>query len=365
MIHMEKISTNQLTCLVILTQVGVSVLTIPYTSAHYSGFDSWISLLLGGLICQVAILIIYQLGKRYALQPLPQYITAIVGKPLGWFLNVLIAAYFAENSLMVVVSYADVISRWKLFMTPWFVLIGVSVVIAAYIASSTLRTIATITQTIMLMFAICCLIIFISGMGKGDLRHLLPVGSHGIGAIIRGTLPTFWSYSGFELLLYAFPFVSCRSKKEIAIAVSTANGVTTLFYVLISIIVLYNFSEKQMNSIPEPMVYILRKFSWPVVQSLDILFMAIWMSVTTVTVYVYLFMSARYLAFARRQEIRNHPLLVWILAFVCFAIGIWGSDRQWIFKFSDFHNSANAVMIFLVPTFLLLVSLVRGKAETG
>lgn len=365
MIHLKKISINQLFCLVILTQVGVRVLSIPYYESRNSGYDSWISILIGGFIAQAVILIIYQLGKRYDDRSLPEYISTIIGKPLGLVLNFLFAMYFMESSLMVVVSYSDVINRWVLFETPWFVLIGVSLAIAAYIASSTLRSIANITVTIMVEFLICFLIIMISGMGNGDFRHLLPVGTHGFESILKDTLPAFWAYAGYELLLYVFPFVKSHKKKDILIAMSLANGFTTFFYVLISVIVTYNFSESQLNSIQEPMVYILRKFRWPVVQSLDILFLTTWLAVTTVTVYVYLFLSARYLAFVRGKEISKHSLLVWLLAIVCFVIGLWGSDRQWIFRFSNFHNTNTLIIVAIVPTILLLVSLVRRRALGG
>lgn len=365
MIHLDKISITQLFCLVILTQVGIHVLSIPYHESRNSGYDSWMSILLGGIIAQVVILIIYQLGKSYDDRPLPQYLSAIIGKPLGSVLNLLFALYFVESSLIVVVSYSDVINRWVLFETPWFVLIGVSLAIAAYIATSTLRSIVNITTTIMVMFLICSLIIMICGMGEGDVRHLLPVGTHGFGSILKDTLPAFWAYAGYELLLYVFPFVKCHKKKDILIAMSLANGFTTFFYVLISVIVTYNFSESQINFIQEPMVFILRKFKWPVVQSLDILFMALWLSVTTVTAYVYLFLSARYLAFVRGKEIRKHSLLVWLLAIVCFVIGLWGTDRQWIFRFTTIHNTNTVIIIVIVPTILFLVSLVRRRAVGG
>ena len=365
MIHLEKISLNQLFCLVVLTQVGVRVLSIPYAESSNAGYDAWLSVLIGGLIAQVVILIIYQLGKRYEDRPLPQYIFEIVGKPLGSALNFLIAAFCLESSLMVVVSYSDVLTRWVLFETPWSVLIGISCAIAGYIASSKLRSIATITQTVMLLFFVCFLIIFISGMGNGDWRHFLPIGTHGIGSILKATLPAFWAYAGYELLLYVFPFLKFRRKKDILIAMSLANAFTTFFYVMIAIIVTYNFSERQLNSIPEPMVFILRSFRWPVVQNLDILFMTIWFALTTVTVYVYLFLSARYLAFVFGRGSHTHTLLVWILTVVSFSIGIWGSNRQWMFKFSDFHNKVTVIIIVIIPTFLLLTSLARRKAAEG
>jgi spore germination protein (amino acid permease) len=366
MIHLEKISISSLVCLVILTQIGAHILKIPYQESLHSGYDSWISLFLGGVIAQGIILIIYQLGKRYADQPLPYYIFAITGKPLGAILNILLAAYCVENSLIVIVSYSDVLNRWVLFETPWSVLIGVSCLIAAYIASSTLRSMTQITKLIMIMFLIGMAIIFVSGMGRGDFRNFLPVGSHGIVSIIRDAIPTLWAYSGFELLLYVFPFISCHKKKDIFIAMSVANGFTTMIYVLVAVIVTYNYSESQIKVIPEPMVFILRKFNWPVVQSLDIVFMTIWLSVTTVTVFVYLFLGARYLAFVSGKEIQKHPLIVWILAIICFFVGLWGSDKQWLLRLSNFHNIyATWFIITIIPTTLLFVSIVRRKVAKG
>ncbi|PGS51600.1 GerAB/ArcD/ProY family transporter [Bacillus sp. AFS041924] len=361
MIQLKKISINQLICLVVLNQVGVSVLSIPYKMSQISGYDSWMSLIIGGIIAQIGILVVYQLGKNYPDRSIQQYIFSITGKPIGMIINLLFAAYCAESCLMVVVSYSDVINRWLLFETPWFVLIGLMTLIAGYIASSTLRSISTITQSIMLMFFVCFVIIFISGFGNGDIRHFLPIGTHGIAPILKGSIPAFWAYAGYELLLYVFPYVKCKKKKNILVAMSVANGLTTLFYVFIAFIVTYNFSEKQLNLIPEPMIFILRKFRWPVVQSLDILFITIWLSVTLVTAYIYLFLSARYLAFIGSKEIRNHSLLVWSIAILCFVAGIFFTQRQWIPKFSEYHNISTAIMIMGVPTVLLLISFVKEK----
>ncbi|MGG0175902.1 GerAB/ArcD/ProY family transporter [Gottfriedia acidiceleris] len=361
MIQIKKITINQLICLVILNQVGVSVLSIPYKMSKTSGYDSWMSLIIGGVISQIGILILYQLGKRYPDRPFQQYIKSILGKPLGSIINLLFAVYCVQSFLMVVVSYSDIINRWILFETPWFVLIGILVIIAGYVATSTLRSIATITQSIMFMFFICFVIIFISGFGKGDIRHFLPIGTHGIAPILKGAIPAFWAYAGYELLLYVFPYVKCKKNSDILIAMSVANGFTTLFYVFIAFIVTYNFSEHQLNYIPEPMVFILRKFRWPVVQSLDILFISIWLSVVLVTAYIYLFLSARYLAFLGKSEISKHTLLVWIIGIICFVAGVFFSSRHFIPVFSNYHNITTAIVILGLPTLLLLISFIKEK----
>ncbi|WNQ12823.1 GerAB/ArcD/ProY family transporter [Paenibacillus aurantius] len=360
MIHLKQISLTRLFVLVVLTQIGVHVLSIPYEESRKSGYDAWISVLVGGAIAQAAILIIYALGKNYADQPFPRYLSSIVGKPLASILNILLAVYFLESSLLVTVSYTDVINRWVLFTTPWFVIFGFMLFIAAYIASSSLRSLAVVSQTIMVMFLIgCAIVIFSGGLEEGDFRHFLPIGAHGAGSIMLDSFRAFWAYAGYELLLYVFPYVKYRKKRDVLIALSAANGVTTLFYLLISVIVLYSLSENQLRFVPEPMVFILRQFKWPVVQNLDILFMMLWLSVTLVTAYVYLFMAARYLAFVGTKEIQKHTLLVWILAFLCFAAGFWGSDRHRMLQFANYHNTSTAIAIVLIPTILLIVSRIR------
>lgn len=364
MIQLKKISINQLICLVILNQVGVSILSIPHTESLIAGYDSWMSIILGGLIAQFAILIVYLLGKTYPDRSFQHYIPSIIGKPLGTIINLLFAVYSAQSCLMIIVTYTDVLNRWLLFETPWFVLIGLMVIVSGYIASSSLRSIATITQSIMTMFLIGVIIIFVSGFGKGDLRHFLPIGTHSIGPIIKGVVPAFWAYAGYELLLYVFPFVKYKKKKDILIAVSVANGITTFFYVFVTFVVTYNFSEKQLKYIPEPMIFILRKFRWPVVQSLDILFIAIWLSVTLVTAYIYLFLSARYLAFLGKKEIRKHSLLVWMVTIICFGVGIFFSNRDLISGFTKYHNVSTAIMLLGVPTLLLFISFVKEKVTS-
>lgn len=359
--RINKINLKQLFCLVILTQVGVHILAMPYDESRHSGHDSWISVLLGGVYAQLGILIVFFLGKKYGSRSLPQYVSSIVGKPLGSVINVLFSLYCAESSLVVVIGYSDVLSRWMLYNTPWFVITGVMFAVTAYIASSSLQSLSTVSETLMLIFLACFAIVFISGTGKGDLRHFLPIFEHKLSSILMDSIPGFWVYAGYELLLFVLPYVECRKKNHILLTVSAANGFTTFFYVLISIIVTYSFSENQLNSVLEPMIFILRQFAWPVVQSLDILFLAMWLLVTLATVYVYLFLSARYLANVGTQEFRKHSLLVWLIAIICFGVAQWGSNRRWLLSFSDYHNKATIFVIVVIPAMLLLVSKIRGR----
>ncbi|MEE6450521.1 GerAB/ArcD/ProY family transporter [Gottfriedia acidiceleris] len=365
MIHFKKISTNQLVYLIALNQIGVHVLTIPYSQSKYSGYDSWMSVLLGGIYAQLLIFVTYGVCKRFPNESIGQFIRKIIGKPVGKFLLFLLAIYCAESSLSVAVAYCDVLNRWVLFETPWSVTLGLIFLIAVYAATSSFRSIATISQTIFVMFGICTFIILVSAIGQGTFRHFLPIGAHGIGSIAKDSLSSFQAFAGFELLLYAFPFVACQKKKEILISSSIANGITTVFYVTITIIVTYNFSENQLHMISEPMVFILRKFRMPVMQSLDILFMTIWLSVALSTVFIYLFLSAKYVACVFRNESKNHTWLVWIIGALSYIIGLFEENRENQFKFIDYHHATTVLFVSIMPIFLYVFILFREKVRNS
>ncbi|MFB7142583.1 GerAB/ArcD/ProY family transporter [Gottfriedia sp. NPDC056225] len=168
MIHLKKISINQLICLVITTQIGAHVLSIPYTESRHSGHDAWMSVLIGGVFAQLVIVLIYQLGKRYPTLTSQQYVYQIVGRPIGVIVNLLFAIYCAESSIMVAISYSDILHRWVLYETPWIVLVGFSFLMAAYTASPSLRSMSTVSQSVLTLLVISAAIIIISGIGKGN-----------------------------------------------------------------------------------------------------------------------------------------------------------------------------------------------------
>ncbi|MFF2876135.1 GerAB/ArcD/ProY family transporter [Gottfriedia sp. NPDC057991] len=361
MIQLKKITLNQLVCLLVMNQVGAYVLSVAYVGSKHSGSDSWIVILLDGLFVQMMIFIIYLLAKRYPDQSLPQYIFLIVGKPLGSLFNLLFGLYFMFVSLMVVVSYSDILSRWVLIETPWFVLVGMILLISAYAATTPLRSIATTTQVIAGLFLVCVVIIFISGFGKGEWDYFLPIGRHGIQGIMEDAYQVLWAFAGYELLFHLFPYVKRKKESHILVAATLTNAITTSFYLMIILIVNYNFSEKKLATVSEPIVYILRKFSWAIVQSLDIVFMTIWLAVIVSTVYLNLYMSARHLSFLRKKEIPKYRLFVWIATIVSFTGGVLVDDRQILFKLTTIQNRNSAIFIVIVPILLFIISSIRKR----
>lgn len=358
MMKEESISNRQLLVLVLMTQIGSRVLTLPYTEAKYAGTNGWIAVLIGGCVAQLGIMLIWWLGKQNPTQTIFQYLPTLVGRPIGAFITFLFSAYFLFSALIVSLIYMEMLSRWVMLRTPWWVLILLFFMICGYAALSSLRVLTYISKTLASIILIGYVLIIFSGYKEADIRNLLPLWhSEGGSSFAYGVFQGFSACLGYELLLYAFPFVKSSSNRKLLGAMTLANGLTTLVYLVVVVVCFLNFTPEQMSKIPEPIVFILKQYEFKAIQSVDILFIACWIAIITATVYVYLHLAAKGLSHIGIAKKMNHVTWVWICTGLCFAVGCWMPEKQTITSIGGLPYEIYSVFcIVLIPLILLIVS---------
>ncbi|MDR6998363.1 GerAB/ArcD/ProY family transporter [Neobacillus niacini] len=361
----ESISNRQLLFLVLLMQIGSRILSLPYMEAKYAGIYGWMAALIGGIASQLSIMLIWNLGKRYPNQHIFQYVYTLAGKPIGSVLTFLYAIYFSYSALIVALLYIEKLSRWVLPKTPWWVLLLLIFIASGYAAMSSLRLQSFISLSLAPILIAGYLTIVVSGLREADIRNILPIGHSGGSSFANGVFQGYTAGFGYDLLLYAFPFVKSQSSRKLLGAITWANGLTTLIYVTVVLICALNFTPDQMSNIPEPTVFILKQLKWDVVQSIDMLFIALWFSILAATVYVYLFLAAKAVCHIGAVHKEKHVLWVWICTGICFAIGCWIPEENVINAVSGKpYEIMSVVCIVFIPLLLLLipkVSRLRGR----
>lgn len=80
MLEKGKISTRQLTILVMLLTIGDSILVIPPSTTHYAKQNAWISSLIGMVVGLLAIYMYSRVAKLYPKLTLIQVIQKVFGK---------------------------------------------------------------------------------------------------------------------------------------------------------------------------------------------------------------------------------------------------------------------------------------------
>lgn len=360
----ETITGRQLISLVFMTQLGTEVLSLPHAMADVSGHDTWLAVFLSGLASQVGIMLIWWLGSRYPERNFYAYIPLIVGKPIGACVNLLYGCYYALSGLLLTLLYADILKRWLFILTPRWIIILMLLIVCGYAATSTLKKLAYLSQTFIVFSIISFLLIVVSGIYGLDVRNLLPVLPSGWYPVIKGVYTAFSCYVGYDLLLYAYPYVKTPNKKKLLLSMTIANTCSVVFYIAVSLVCSMKFSLKQLNVIQEPIIFILKNYRVEVLQSLDILFLIFYVCVVSATIYVYFFLAAKAFLHLRSQDLGKQHVWVWAIVCVCFIGGFFMTKRNDILRFSSIQDYLSITLMVVLPVFLLMISRLRGTRRS-
>ncbi|WP_116191350.1 GerAB/ArcD/ProY family transporter [Paenibacillus taihuensis] len=359
----DAITGRQLFVLIFMTQLGLEVMSLPHVEADIAGHDMWLSVFLSGLCAQAGIMLIWWLGSRYPSRNCFAYVPQIVGRPVGAFVNLMYGCYYAISGLMLILNYTDVLNRWLFVYTPGWIITLMIFIACGYAASLSLRRIAYIAQSYLILSVIAILLIAGCWLYGPDVKNLLPVLSGGWNPVVKGIYYAFSGYVGYDLLLYAFPYVKAKSKNRLLLIMTFANMTAILYYVLSCLICSTMFSLKQLKHIPEPIVFILKYYQLEVLQSLDVMFLIFYVFIVSDTAYIYFFLSAKAFVHLRSKGLGKHQIWVWAMVGLAFIGSLFFKKRSTIINFSDLQDIGSVFMIIAVPAVLLIISGLRGAGR--
>lgn len=358
---MKKITRNQLFFVVLQTQVGVGILSLPHTLFAASKQDSWISLIVAGILIQFFIFIIWKLGSRFPNKTIFEITDLLLGKFLGKVISIAYICYFLAVSSLILSLFSSLISIWILPNTPFWIVILLMVLTGVYISLGDLRVIGRFFTIVSVLY-IVVIFLLIATLLKGiNIAYILPVGGAGLVPILMGSKEAFLSMWGFEILLVLFPYVLGTSR-QIFKKMSLVNLALVLFYLFIVISCLVLFSPPQMKLIPQPVLYALKTLTFNFISRLDLLFLSIWIVSVATSYMMYLFLASHGLQQLRKKKKRNK--FVVIMGILSFAISVLpGENLLKIQKFSTIVTQSGIIFAMGLPVLLLLISLILRKKE--
>jgi spore germination protein (amino acid permease) len=359
----ETITGRQLISLVFMAQLGTEVLSLPHAVADNAGHDTWLAVLLSGLVAQAGIVLIWWLGGRYPTRNFYAYTTLILGKPIGASINLLYGCYYTLSGLLLASLYTDILRRWIFVRTPSWVIMLMFLIVCGYAATLTLRKLAYVSQSFMTFSYIAFLLIVLSGIYGLDVRNLLPVISVGWVPVMKGVYTALSAYIGYDLLLYAYPYVKIQSKKKLLLAMTLANAFTIMYYIAVCLVCTMKFSLEQLKVIPEPIVFILKNYRVEILQSFDILFLIFYICIVSATIYVYFFMAAKAFHHLRVEGLGKQHIWVWTIVSVSFIGGFFMTKRSSILQVSSIQDRLSIILIIVLPIVLLMISALRGTGR--
>jgi spore germination protein (amino acid permease) len=357
----SRITQGQLFFSIIQSQVGIGILSLPHDVQAVAKGGAWISVLIGGAVIQLTILIMWALCRRFPNLTLYEFLPKIFGKWIGGFFNFAYITYHILIAMLVLVLFENLISKWIFPLTPRWALLSLLVLSSVYLVIESLRTI-TRFYVLATVLVVLIVLIALNAFTVANFTYIFPITEAGWGKIFLGSKKAIVSLLGFESLLVVYPFVEGKADGKLK-AASAANAFTTLLYTFLVFTVLVVFSPIEITMIPEPVPYMLKALSYRMVERLDLIFLSIWTVIVATTFMNYLFLASN--GFGHYFHRGNHRRAVYYTAIISFILALIPQTPDDIELLSQIVSWASFVFTFTLPVLFLLISLIFRKREKG
>jgi len=212
----QKYSDGEITAIqsfviLISIMIGTGVLTLARVVAEVSRQDAWISVILNGIFIAFMMMIIVYMISHFPKHNFVQYTSCLLGKPLAYIVAFSYVIYALLVTATVVRILSEMVITWLLTNTPLWIINLIIVITIVYMVKNGVTALARYNEVIIFMLIPFSLLVLV-GLPEASIINLRPVGGTGISTIIKGAIPSFFSYAGYEVLLVYYPYISDKQK---------------------------------------------------------------------------------------------------------------------------------------------------------
>ncbi|MGD6833570.1 GerAB/ArcD/ProY family transporter [Sutcliffiella halmapala] len=352
----KSISQSQLYFIIIQSQMGVGILSLPFAVHSTAKGDGWISTILAGIVLQIWLLIFLTLSRWFPEKNIYQIMKHLFGRFIGSILIIAYILYFTAVAALVAVLQTGLINKWILTLTPFWIIYVLIIVVAVYLATDNILTIArffSLTTGVILFF-----ILLVSTVYRdANLSYILPVGDGGIKNIFIAVKDVLIALAGFEIILMVYPLL--KDKKKTFKTLTLANVTTISIYTFLVFTSLIIFSPVEITLVPEPVLYMLKAISFEIIERLDLIFLSIWVIPMTNSFIIFLYQASKGLKELFHAD--SHSPFVPIIVIPIFISGFFLQDKFIIQKIDSLFQYIIYSFVFFLPITFLIFGVFKKK----
>lgn len=356
---LKKISPTQLFFLLVQSQIGVGILSLPYTMAKAAKIDGWISIIIGGIAIQIFILIYFVIMSKFPNRKVREIVEILFGKVVRKIFEIGLMLYTITVSVLILGLFTRMLDRWVLPETPNWIISLLMVVCAYFLAKEEIRVLARFYVIVsMIIFIFLGLILY--SLKDANIYYIMPIANTGWKEIFFGSRHALTAMFGFEFIMFLTAMSTGTEQLKFKF-ITASNIVVTTFYTLSTLACFLFFSPQDIILIPEPLLYLIKAFSFNIVERTDLLFLSLWIySVyTSFTAYVFWGIDCYKDVFNSDKSSRNTFIL---LAIIFFCTQIPFDTEESTAQFSKYASYAGFIIV-TIPIILLPFVLFSRKGQ--
>lgn len=349
----DRLTSSQISVQIFAAMVGVGILTLPEAVGSKAGVDSWIVILGAGFLAMVAVSIMAYLGNRFPGQSIIQYAPFLVGRFPGTLVLLVFLVYFLLFVGTVVRISADVTKLFLLDQTPVEVIIIGMLSVSTYLALHGINAIGRFNEFIQPVTVILLLLVLTQTIRDTDMGRILPILGDGLTPLIRALPTTFFSFMGFEILMFIQPFM--ERTRDAQRAALIAIGSTMLLYVIVTVLSIAVLGRTEVTLVEFPTLAIIKNIEVPgaFIERLDSIMMMVWIPFAVTTIVMFHYCAS--LIASQMLRLEEHRVIALLFTPIVFLIAVLPRNVLEVDKWSKWASLLGVSLVGVVPVMLVLV----------
>lgn len=352
-----EISAMQSFAILVNMIIGTGILGLSRSVAEVSKQDAWISVFINGLFITFMVVIIIYTISKFPKYNFLQYSCYLLSKPLGYIFSFCYTVYGIFLTVTVISFLSEMVSTWLLLDTPNYIIKLLVVLTIVYMTKNGLTILARFNECILFLLIPLALLIFV-GLPEASLVNLKPIGGSGLSNILKGVLPSFYAFAGYETLLVYYPYISNKQKPVMKYSVLAIISVT-LFYTATVMAQIALYGPDEIQVVLYPSINYLTSVTTPVIERTELFFTVFWIFTVIATAGIQYLSSGILLQNIFRTKKTN--FFIYAFAPIIYFLSLLPPNIATVIDLGEKMGNANIIFGLMLPILLFIMYLIRGR----
>ncbi len=352
----RKISPFFAFILIYANQIGIGILTFQRLISKEAGYDAWISVLMTGVCAHFIVWMIVKMLGTVEGDILSVH-EFVFGKWAAKIAGIVFIIYLGLGMITVLRSYIEIVQVWMFprLQTFWFALVFLFLVL--YVVTGGFRVL-TGMAFISSVLSVYVFFIFLFALPYANFANLLPILDHSFTDLLKGSRTMAFSFTGFELILFYYPFL--KKPEKVQKWAQLAIAVCTVLYLYLTVITFAYFPEAQIQKNIWPSLTIWKIIEMPFLERFEYIGVATWCLVILPNVCIPLWAASRLAkhVFSIRQR-----TAVPVFALLCLIAVSMISTRKQINFLASITGTMGFYIDFVYLPLIFLATLLAKKVK--
>lgn len=336
-------------------QTAVGILGLPKYIFIEANHDSWVSIIIAYIYMMIVVSVLFAILNQYENADILGIQADIFGKWIGKLLGTLYLFFFFLSLLSVLLTYIQLI---KIFIYPTISAPLLALLLLIIIVYTVLGGIRVVVGVVFIFFFLSSwvLILLYDPITQMEFTHFQPMFQASIPDLLRGARTTTYTFVGFEILLFIYPFIEKREKAKLPVYIGISY--TTLLALTTTLISIGYYSAHDFEKMDWPILTLFKGVSFSFLERFDYLVVMEWMMVSVTT--MILLSWAITFGMKRLYSIPQKTTLYSVAIILLLITAMIKYDYQ-VSQITDFVSQIGFWIVFVYPLVLLPLVLLKNK----